>query len=114
MRAMVIVIVTPSRDQLSGVAQVVEQVLVQALVPEAAIEAFHKAVLHGLAWRDVVPLDLPVFLPFQNGIRRQFGPIARREKALPRGYGHARSQAFPAEVVYDAEHPETAAIGQAC
>lgn len=39
MRAMVIVIVTPGRDQLSGVAQVIEQVLVQALVPEAAIEA---------------------------------------------------------------------------
>lgn len=75
MRATVIVIVTPGRDQLSGVAQARKQVLVQALVPEAAVEAFDKAVLHGLAWRDVVPLDLPVFLPFQNGIRRQFGPI---------------------------------------
>lgn len=75
MRAMVIVIVTPGRDQLSGVAQVVEQLFVQALVPEAAIVAFHEAVLHGLSWRDVVPLDLPVFLPFQNGIRCQFGPI---------------------------------------
>ena len=31
--------------------------LVQALVTQSAVEAFDKAVLHGLAGRDVVPLD---------------------------------------------------------
>tara|TARA_B100000678_G_scaffold268080_1_gene254101 strand:+ start:651 stop:779 length:129 start_codon:yes stop_codon:yes gene_type:complete len=36
---MVIVIVTPGRDQFPGVAQVGEQVLVEALVAQAAIEA---------------------------------------------------------------------------
>jgi hypothetical protein len=72
---MVIVIVTPGRDQLPGVAQVGEQVLVEALVAQAAIEALDEAVLHGLSRRDVVPLDLSVFLPTQDGIRRQFGPI---------------------------------------
>lgn len=75
MGAMVIVIVTPRRDQLPGVAQVGEQVLVETLVSQAAVEALDEAVLHGLSRRDVVPLDLPVFLPFQDGIRRKFGPI---------------------------------------
>ncbi len=40
MRAMVIVIVTPGRDQLSGVTQVGEQVLVEALVPEVDLPGF--------------------------------------------------------------------------
>jgi len=35
-----------------------EQVLVEALVPQPAIEALHEAILHRLARRDVVPLDL--------------------------------------------------------
>ncbi len=56
-------------------AQAVEQVLVQQLVPHSSVEAFDEAVLHGLARRDIVPLDLPVLLPFQDGIRGQFGPV---------------------------------------
>ena len=32
----------------------------------------------GFAWRDVVTLDLSIFLPFQNGIRRQFGAPSRQ------------------------------------
>ena len=36
--AMVIVIVTPRRDQLPGVAQVCEQVLVEALISQAAVD----------------------------------------------------------------------------
>ena len=57
-RAVVIVVVAPCRIQMAGMAQVREKVLVQALVPQAAIEAFHEAVLNGLARRDVVPFYL--------------------------------------------------------
>ena len=69
-------------------AKVGEKVFVQTLIPEAVVEAFDKPVLHqgiakqcperGFAWRDVVTLDLPIFLPFQNGIRRQFGAPSRQ------------------------------------
>lgn len=69
--AMVIVVVAPSRDQIPGVAQVGEQMLVEALVAQTAVEAFHEAVLHGFARRDVVPLDLPFLLPSQDGVRCQ-------------------------------------------
>jgi hypothetical protein len=50
------------------------QVRVQAFRPELTVEAFDKAVLHGLAGRDLLPHDLPVFLPLQYGTRRKFGP----------------------------------------
>ena len=44
MRAVVIVVVAPCSDQLAGMAQAGQQVLVQALVPQAAIEALDEAV----------------------------------------------------------------------
>lgn len=68
---MVIVVPALRRDGIPGVAQVGEQMLVEALVAQAAIETFDEAVLHGLSRSDVVPLDLPFLLPFQDGIRCQ-------------------------------------------
>ena len=91
MRAAVIVVVAPCRNQMAGMAQVWEQVLVQAFIPQAAIEAFHEAVLHRLAWRDVMPFHTAIFLPFEHGVRRQLGAVARREEGLLRGYGRTRS-----------------------
>lgn len=41
MWAILIVIVAPGRDQLSGMAQIGEQVLIEALVPKAALEGGH-------------------------------------------------------------------------
>jgi hypothetical protein len=37
MRAMMVVVVTPCRDQVTGMAQAGEQVLVEALVPQAVM-----------------------------------------------------------------------------
>lgn len=64
MWAMVIVVDAPGRDKLPGMAQVGEQVLVEALVAQSAIEALDEAVLHGLPRRDVMPPDLAILLPF--------------------------------------------------
>ena len=130
MGAVVIIVGAPSRDQFSGMAQVGEQVLVQALVPQAAVEAFHEAVLHRLSRSNVVPLDLAILLPFQNGVRGQLRPIIADHHAgiatrsgdviefpsyaLPRqrGIDHT-GQAFPAEVIDDAQDTEPAPIRQA-
>lgn len=73
--AVMIVIVAPGRDQLSGMAQVGEQVLIQALVAKAAVEASGEAILHRLAGRDVVPRDGSFLLPLQNGVRCQLRAI---------------------------------------
>ncbi len=43
-----------------------EQRLVEALVPEAPVEALDEAVLHRLARRDVVPFDLPLLGPSED------------------------------------------------
>lgn len=63
-----VVVVAPGGDQGPGMAQVGEQVLVEALVPQAAVEAFDEPVLHRLAGRDVVPLDPALLLPLQDRV----------------------------------------------
>jgi hypothetical protein len=72
MRAVMVVVVTPCRDQVAGMAQAGEQVLVEAFVPQTAVEALDEAELHGFAGRDVVSFDFPVLLPRQDRIRDQF------------------------------------------
>lgn len=58
----------PCGDQVTSMAQSVEQVLIEAFVPHVAIKAFDKAVFHWFAGCDVVPIDLSIFLPFQDRI----------------------------------------------
>ena len=57
-------------------AQVVEEVLVQEFIAHSTVEAFNEAVLHGLAWSDVVPFDLAVIHELQDRVRGELGPIA--------------------------------------
>lgn len=73
--SVVVVVVAPCRDQMSGVAHGGEQVLVQAFIPQAAVEALHEAVLHRVAGRDVVPFDCAILLPFQDRVAGQLGAV---------------------------------------
>ena len=75
MWAVVIVVVAPCRNQMAGMAQGWEQVLVQALIPQSSVEALHEAVLHRLTRRDVVPFDLAVLLPFEHGVTGQLRAV---------------------------------------
>ena len=52
-----------------------EQPLVEELIAQPSDEALHEAVLHWLARRDVVPLDLAILLPGQDGVRGQLGAV---------------------------------------
>ena len=54
----VVVVVPPRFQLLTGVGEAGEDRLVQELVPEPRVEALDEPVLVGLAWRDVVPLDI--------------------------------------------------------
>lgn len=38
-------------------------------------EAFNERVLHGLSWCDVVPINLAILLPFEDGVAGQFGAV---------------------------------------
>ena len=125
-----VVVVAPCRDQVAGVAQAGEQVLVQAFIPQTTVEALDEAVLHRFAGRDVVPFDLPVLLPCQDRIRGQLRAIVTdhhagiapqlgdpvefpchmmaRDRCVDDG-----TQALPAAVVDDAQDPELTTPGQA-
>ena len=70
MWAVVIVVGAPCRNHAAGMAQRREQVFVETLLAHPTVEALHQTVLHGLAWRDVEPIDFAVLLPFQHRIRR--------------------------------------------
>lgn len=52
--------------------------LVDALVPEAAVEALDEAVLHGLDGSDVVPVDLPVLGPSQDRHAVDLGAVGSK------------------------------------
>src|SRR3954453_6306415 len=69
MRPVMVVIDPPSLDDLSGGAQAAEQVLVEAFVAEATVEALHEAILHRFTWSDVVPFHGVILLPLQGDCR---------------------------------------------
>ncbi len=50
-----IVVDAPFLDDLAGMAEAAEEVLVEALVPQPSIEALDQSVLHRLARRDEFP-----------------------------------------------------------
>jgi hypothetical protein len=68
-----VVVLLPYLDQPTSARQVAEHVRIEALVAEATVQALDEAVLHRLARRDVVPLDLAIFLPLQDRPRCQLG-----------------------------------------
>ena len=65
-RSECVVVGPPFFDDLSGVWQAGEEMLVEALVAQPAIEALDEAVLGRLAGSDVVPFHATFFLPGQD------------------------------------------------
>lgn len=53
-----------------------EQVLIEAFVPEAAVQSLDEAILSRLSRRDLMPFDAGVLLPLQDRLRRQLGAVA--------------------------------------
>ena len=58
MRPLGIVELRPGFDLASGVLHTQESMLIQTLLPQAAIERFDKSILGGLARSDKVDLDV--------------------------------------------------------
>lgn len=122
MRTQMIVVEAPTRDDLPRFGQIQECMLIQALVPESAVEAFNVSVLHRLARLDIMPSH-PAWNPPENGYTSQFGAViadndlglaplqdelfefAHHADAAERSIDHGR-QAFAAEVINDAEDAE--------
>ena len=67
-RACCVVVVPPFGDDPPRFGQAGEEMFVEALVAQAAVEALDKAVLHGLARCDVVPANAAFLLPAQDSV----------------------------------------------
>src|SRR5436190_11218722 len=87
MRPVMVVIDPPSLDDLSGGVQAAEQVLVEAFVAEATVEALHEAILHRLAWSDVVPHHGVILLPLQDRSGSQLGAVVADDHQRPSALG---------------------------
>lgn len=70
-----VVIVAPERQLPAGVVQGIEDLLVQKLVAQAAVERLDEGVLLWLAWIDVVPRDGVLIGPPQDGSTGELGPV---------------------------------------
>lgn len=72
-----VVIHSPCLDEAASFAKPVEQVLVEALVPQPAVERLHEPILRRLSGCDVVPLDPGLFHPFQDRMTGQLRAVVR-------------------------------------
>lgn len=106
-----------------------EQGLIEALIAKAAIEAFHNSVLHRLAGCDVVPFDMSILTPFQDGRAGHFRAVVRNnrsglapscddciqfpaEPSTRQRCIRNQCQALSREIINDRQHAEPAAIGE--
>ena len=64
-------------DVMTGFGERREQGLVQAFVPEAAVEALNKTVWHRLGGGNVMPSNFRLLVPFESGRTGQFSAIIR-------------------------------------
>ena len=89
MRSAGVVVGSPLFSDAPRGRESAKHVLVEALVAEAAIEAFDEAVLHRVARRNGVPFDALILLPLQDGARDQLSTVVRDD--------HQRTPAHPNE-----------------
>ena len=70
-----VVVGPPLRDFVSCIRQAQEPVLVEAAVPELAVEAFNERILRRLARLDEGQRHLPLTRPEEHGLAGQFRPV---------------------------------------
>ncbi len=71
-----VAVVAPKGDLAAGIIQVVEDLLVQQLVGQAAVKAFDEGVLLGLAGIDVVPSNVVLLGPLHDGPAGELRAVA--------------------------------------
>lgn len=68
-----VVVVAPKGDLAASIVQGVEDFLVQQFIAQAAVEAFDEGTLLPLAGVDVVPGDVVLLGPLQDGPAGELG-----------------------------------------
>src|SRR5574343_752988 len=124
-----VVVLTPDGDDLAGLSQGFEPVLVEAFIPELAVEAFDVSVLRGLAWLDQDVLNASRLHPCHEGsaceLRTVVGSdglwVAPEPCGLIQDAGdvcawhgqvHSNVDAFMREVICDGQAFDASPVGQ--
>lgn len=75
-----IVILLPFFKRMAGIGQRAEERFIEAFIAQLAVKAFDKAVLLGLARRDVVPINACILNPFEDRHTRELSAIVRHNR----------------------------------
>ena len=75
MGSLSVVVAPPCFDGFAGVGEAAEEVLIETFISQSVIEALDKAILHGLACLNVMPLNTALLLPLKDGARRQLRAV---------------------------------------
>jgi hypothetical protein len=97
MWSVIVVVHAPSLEHGAGMWQGPKQRFVEHFVPEPADEGFGEGILRWFAWRNVVPGDLVIVGPAQDGIAGQLGAVVTHD--------HLRLAALDEQAVELAGHP---------
>lgn len=91
-----VVVGSPVVDDRPSMADVAEQMLVEAFVPEPPVETLDEPVLLRLSRCDIVPQHRPLFLPGQDRVRGHLGAVVADDH-------HGKAAMFPDPVEFAAE-----------
>ena len=89
---MAVVVEPPCGDLGPGVVQAFEDLGVEALVAEAALEGLHEAVFRGLAGPDEVELHAPLEGPGVERLRGELGAVVSGDDGRQMALGGALEQ----------------------
>ena len=103
MGSAVIVIMSPGFGDPPGFGKASEPVLVQALIPEAPVEALAGAVLHGLPWLNEVVPDPALVAPLVEHPAGELRAVVRDDDLWP--------APFMDDPVQHPPHPKTRQAG---
>ncbi len=75
MRPDVVVVVAPKGQRSARFAQAFKNLLVQALISQTAVERLDEAILLRLTGVDVMPIDVVIARPFQDGFAGKLSAV---------------------------------------
>ena len=75
MRPDIVVVIAPKGKFLTSIREAVEDLFIEAFIPQAAVEALNQAVLLRFAGVDVVPGNAGIARPFEDRGAGEFGGI---------------------------------------
>ena len=85
MKPILIVINAPVLDDLSGLIEAHEPVLVQAFIAESAVKAFHVAVIDRFPWPNKLKLDPAFIRPSVKGVADKLRAVIDDDLNKPLG-----------------------------